>query len=302
MEEPRVKLVVTADDFGYCPRRNGGIVEAFLDGAVTSASLLVNGSAAVDAARLAQRHGIPTGLHLNLTEGSSVSGAVGPGSSLRAAGGFLPGKLGLRQALQRGHLDLAEVKLELEAQLALFRDLLGRDPLHVDGHQHVHVLPGVRRVFAQVLESHGIQFTRVPAEPGLARCDWLEPPLLDFYEGVGADGRAAAGEFAQHGIRWPDAFFGLSTMGKHMSVGRLGAALERAVGSVPDRGSSGAVTVELMTHPGHPSVPPAGGCGQGPDRFSQSWERLHELRTLLAPELRDHFRDTGVRLCAFSDL
>lgn len=35
-----------------------------------------------------------------------------------------------------------QVREELEAQLDRFRELLGRNPTHVDGHQHVHVLPG----------------------------------------------------------------------------------------------------------------------------------------------------------------
>lgn len=35
-----------------------------------------------------------------------------------------------------------QVREELEAQLSRFRELLGRAPTHVDGHQHVHVLPG----------------------------------------------------------------------------------------------------------------------------------------------------------------
>lgn len=55
MARPRVRLVVTADDFGYCPRRDEGIVEAFLAGAVTSVSLLVNGATAESAAELARR-------------------------------------------------------------------------------------------------------------------------------------------------------------------------------------------------------------------------------------------------------
>lgn len=55
MAWPRVRLVVTADDFGYCPRRDEGIVEAFLAGAVTSVSLLVNGATAESAAELARR-------------------------------------------------------------------------------------------------------------------------------------------------------------------------------------------------------------------------------------------------------
>lgn len=55
VSRPRVRLVVTADDFGYCPRRDQGIVEAFLAGTVTSVSLLVNGTAAESAAQLARR-------------------------------------------------------------------------------------------------------------------------------------------------------------------------------------------------------------------------------------------------------
>lgn len=55
MAWPRVQLVVTADDFGYCPRRDKGIVEAFLAGTVTSVSLLANGTAAESAAELARR-------------------------------------------------------------------------------------------------------------------------------------------------------------------------------------------------------------------------------------------------------
>lgn len=35
-----------------------------------------------------------------------------------------------------------QVQEELEAQLSRFRELLGKSPTHVDGHQHVHVLPG----------------------------------------------------------------------------------------------------------------------------------------------------------------
>lgn len=51
----QAKLIVTGDDFGYCPQRNRGIVECFLAGAVSNVSLLVNGSAAADAAKLATR-------------------------------------------------------------------------------------------------------------------------------------------------------------------------------------------------------------------------------------------------------
>ncbi|XP_060050537.1 carbohydrate deacetylase isoform X2 [Erinaceus europaeus] len=142
MARPRVRLVVTADDFGYCPRRDEGIVEAFLAGAVTSVSLLVNGAAAESAAELARRHRIPTGLHANLSEGRPVGPARYGPSSLLSPDGFFRGKMGFREAVAAGDVALSQVREELEAQLRRFRELVGRDPTHVDGHQHVHVLPG----------------------------------------------------------------------------------------------------------------------------------------------------------------
>ncbi|XP_036305663.1 carbohydrate deacetylase isoform X5 [Pipistrellus kuhlii] len=144
MARPRVRLVVTADDFGYCPRRDEGIVEAFLAGAVTSVSLLVNGAAAESAAELARRHRIPTGLHANLSEGRPVGPARPGASSLLSPEGFFLGKMGFREAVAAKDVALSQVREELEAQLGRFQELLGRKPTHVDGHQHVHVLPAFR--------------------------------------------------------------------------------------------------------------------------------------------------------------
>lgn len=55
MPQPRMMLVVTGDDFGYCPRRNHGIVECFQAGGIATVSLLVNASATREAADLAKR-------------------------------------------------------------------------------------------------------------------------------------------------------------------------------------------------------------------------------------------------------
>ena len=55
MPQPKVKLVVTGDDFGYCPKRNQGIVDCFQAGGISNVSLLVNASAAEEAGVLAKR-------------------------------------------------------------------------------------------------------------------------------------------------------------------------------------------------------------------------------------------------------
>ncbi|XP_065274092.1 carbohydrate deacetylase [Emys orbicularis] len=314
MLQAGVKLIVTGDDFGYCPRRNQGMVECFLAGAVSNVSLLVNGSAAPDAAQLARRHNIPIGLHANLSEGSPVCTALKKNSSLLNKDGFFHGKMGFRTVLAKGLLKMSEVKQELTAQVDLFRELTGHVPHHMDGHQHVHVLPEVRHVFAQVLEEYGIKYTRVPIELGLHSCAWIEPPLMDFYLGVEKDSLDTVDVFTRHGIRWADIYIGLSTMGKNMSVSNIQSAIDTAVAAFatkenslmtqfsPQHQQSRTVTIELMVHPGYPTIPPVGGCGEGPDDFSQSWERLHELQTLMNPELQSYYKTRNIQLCAFKNL
>ncbi|NXX25996.1 YDJC deacetylase, partial [Nicator chloris] len=299
----QVKLIVTGDDFGYCPRRNQGIVDCFLAGAVSNVSLLVNGSAAADAAKLARRYNIPIGLHANLSEGSPVCEVLKTNSSLLNQDGFFHGKMGFRTALSKGLLNMSEVKQELKAQVELFHELTGHLPPHMDGHQHVHVLPEVRHVFAEVLEEYGIKYTRVPIEPGLHNCDWIPPSLMDFYLGVEEDSFNTVDVFTKHGIRWADIYIGLSTMGRNMSVSSICSAIDSAVLQLTAKAPrSSTVTIELMVHPGYPSVPPTGGCGQGPDDFSQSWERHHELQTLIKPELQSHYKSRNIQLCSFKDL
>lgn len=56
MPQPKIKLVVTGDDFGYCERRNQGIVDCFKAGGISNVSLLVNAVSAKHAADLAKRY------------------------------------------------------------------------------------------------------------------------------------------------------------------------------------------------------------------------------------------------------
>ena len=69
----RKQLVVNADDFGFTPDVNAGIVEAHRDGILTATTLMANGDAFEDAVRLARE--TPTldiGCHLVLIGGRSL--------------------------------------------------------------------------------------------------------------------------------------------------------------------------------------------------------------------------------------
>lgn len=110
--------------------------------------------------------------------------------------------------------------------------------------------------------------------------------------------------------RWPDVYLGLTTMGQNMSIPSLQRALSHAFSAGPASTTSSSasesnqpvVTAELMVHPGYPSHPQTGGCGEGPDDFSQSADRRHEVSVLKDPSLLALYRQERVQLCAFKDL
>ncbi len=120
------RLIVNADDFGLTEGINAGIVQAHEEGIVTSTSLMVHGPAAAAAAAYARAHPrLGLGLHVDLWE-------------------WVWHDDGQWQRLYtRVAEDEASVVQEMAGQLARFRDLVGRDPDHLNSHQHVHRLEPV---------------------------------------------------------------------------------------------------------------------------------------------------------------
>jgi chitin disaccharide deacetylase len=89
---------------------------------------------------LVHRRHLSIGLHLNLTLGAPLA----PMPKLAPKGEF-PTLAQLTARAMLGLLNAAEVRGEVERQLDRFQAELGFPPDHIDGHQHVHVLPTVRR-------------------------------------------------------------------------------------------------------------------------------------------------------------
>jgi predicted glycoside hydrolase/deacetylase ChbG (UPF0249 family) len=113
-------LIVNADVFGRSRGINRGVALAHDQGIVTSASAMVRWPAAEKAAELARgRPALGVGLHVDLEEWAYDDGEW-------------------RVVYQRAAGDEAAVRDEVEAQLTRFRMLFGREPTHLDSHQHVH--------------------------------------------------------------------------------------------------------------------------------------------------------------------
>jgi predicted glycoside hydrolase/deacetylase ChbG (UPF0249 family) len=141
------RLIVNADDFGLSPGINAGIIEAHERGIVTSASLMVRRAAAAEAAAYARDDGgLSLGLHFDFGEWSFRDGEWVP-------------------VYEVVPLDQPEaVEAEVRTQLEAFRRLTGRDPTHLDSHQHVHddevpreVLRPVSRELGVPLRKHSLR-------------------------------------------------------------------------------------------------------------------------------------------------
>ena len=94
--------------------------------------------------------------------------------------------------------------------------------------------------------------------------------------------------------RFSDAFVGMVTMGKNMSVQALIQIISKAFSE-----GSHVRSCELMTHPGYRCPPTEGGCGDGPDDFAQSEDREHEMRVLDHHSLKQFYEQNHITKVAY---
>jgi chitin disaccharide deacetylase len=146
----RTGVVLCADDFAMTNGISHSIIELAEAGCLSATSAMTTSahwpSHATWLARVRGR--IATGLHFNLTLGRPL-GAM---QNLAPAGTFPTIGMVTARALV-GALKRDEIAAEFARQLASFEAEIGFPPDHIDGHQHVHALPIVRRAMLDVLTS-----------------------------------------------------------------------------------------------------------------------------------------------------
>jgi chitin disaccharide deacetylase len=115
------RLIVNADDLGYDPEIDRGILEAHARGLVTSVTAMVETPFSEAALRGAPRS-LGLGLHAVLDPGSPR----------------------------------AEADAALRRQIARFRTLRGAEPTHLDSHKHAHARPPILDALAAVAAELGL--------------------------------------------------------------------------------------------------------------------------------------------------
>jgi chitin disaccharide deacetylase len=141
-------LALCADDFGLNPGISAAIVRLGRARRLTAISCITNSPYwAQDAQLLLDLpDSVDVGLHLNFTEGHPLS------ARLARRWSRLPSLPRLIVQAHAGLLPRPQMRNEVHAQLAAFNRELGRPPRFIDGHQHVHHLPGLREIILDMVE------------------------------------------------------------------------------------------------------------------------------------------------------
>lgn len=142
-------FVLVADDFGLTGPVSRAILTLGEAGRLSGAGAMTGLPAFAPHARaFADLAGtMDLGLHVTLTLGAPL----GP-MPILAPTGVLPSFRDLARRALAGRVPGREVEDEIARQLEAFTAATGRLPDYLDGHQHVHVLPGVRGALFRAVE------------------------------------------------------------------------------------------------------------------------------------------------------
>lgn len=134
-------LVLCADDFAISPGVSAAIIDLLAQRRLSATSCMTASPywPSLASALRPFAGDADVGLHLTLTDARPLGKMprLAPDGRLPPLGRLLP------LALSR-QLDLGEVAAEIRRQLDAFSSLSGCMPDFIDGHQHVHLLPGIR--------------------------------------------------------------------------------------------------------------------------------------------------------------
>ncbi len=243
-------LIVTADDLGLHRGMNEGAVRAHREGIVTACSIVANGAAFDDAiARLRDTPTLEAGVHLTLVEERPLTSIRFP----KKYTSFVP--LYLARVIS-----LAAIERELRAQIERVLST-GLRVTHLNGHQHLHLLPRVFGVVRRLAFEFGIGYVRIVDDRG----GTSRPLSMRVVSALGQKARTT-------GLT-NDRTIGVAVAGHLQDIVPL---LDHVEG-----------ITELVTHPG---------IGVSGYAWGYDWER--ETRALCDRRLREELDRREIRLAA----
>ena len=236
------KLIINADDFGLHSAINEGIIVGHTKGAITSTSILASGAAfneAVDMAKEYPKLGI--GIHIALVGGiAPVSDPSEIPSLVTNEGVFVDNYIEFMKRIYSGSINYDEVRTEITKQVSKIMES-GVNVTHIDGHQHIHVLPSILPIVLEHAMRYKIKAIRVPNEKITFLNGVHNPVRIMGKCGLSTVAAQALPSIRDKGIYFTQYFWGM------INGGALG---ETELLSILEQVSSLSGAHEIMTHPG----------------------------------------------------
>jgi len=293
----RRSVIFSADDLGLLYAFNEGVRSAYNAGLLTSTCIRANGYAYEHAIHeiLPACPGLGLGIHLCLNEAECVAPAERVSMLLADGRALRPGFYPLLR-VARSPLGRVQIERELRAQIERVLDD-GLRPDHLNGHQHVHMIPAIFRLTCRLAREYGISAVRLVRELPYATGGWgksLQPLLnANFAKHLLLNWYARVNEAAARACRvaTPDYFIGVSYTA-YMTLATIRDGLRAA--------PSGSVEVLL-----HPAIGPDPRDKRYPvaslRRYVCAPGRAFELRALRQPELYDFLQREAWMATNFAD-
>ena len=281
------KLIVNADDFGLHSAVNAGIIDGHRTGIITSTSLLAGGDAFTEAVSMAKENPkLGIGIHIALVGGlKPVCDPTEVPSLVTAEGVFPESYVDFMKRIYSGKINYSELRKEINAQMTQIVET-GLKVTHVDGHQHMHVLPTVLPIVIEQAKSFGINAIRVPDE-STGFMNYIYSPSR-FLGKVGLSTVAAnARPTVRNNNMLTTQYFWGMVNGGNIDQKSLMGILKKV------NNNSG--THELMVHPGSSNSI----LGK---RYTWGYHWEDELHALCSSHTRLHIRQHGIELINYGDL
>jgi hopanoid biosynthesis associated protein HpnK len=275
------ELIINADDFGLSRSVNLAVLKGWQEGILTSASLMVGGSASADAVAIAREHsGLQVGLHLTLVQGQGVQSYEKFPSIVDRNRNFSsdPVHAGLRYFFVKPLRK--QLYREIEAQIVAFQNT-GLQLSHLDGHLNIHLHPVVFDILEELMPKHGISSFRLTRE--------------SLVDNLAIDRRRYAGKMLEsyifrklaHRARPSLDHWGIMYADEVKGLFSSGRITEPFLMQLLDKIGDGVTEIYC-----HPAVCP----DEEMMKLMPDYQHERELEALTSPRVKEQIRLQGIRL------
>lgn len=154
------KFILNADDFGLSKYHNQAVLEGYVNGFLTSASLCANGEAFDSAVHdiIPDCPNLGIAVHLNIMEGKSLTDC----NLLTDENGNFNKGYGYLLLNRKNKELLSQIESEFRAQAEKVINAVQVD--HLDSHVHTHAIPEIFKITCKLAKEYGIKYVRTQFE------------------------------------------------------------------------------------------------------------------------------------------